>query len=108
MNNNSNYINLIEPTPKLHSRKCKAIALALRIFLQTTTPLSALVAWYLYDYFVAGAILLLSFIIMGIVRSKLRNSVIPLTQQEYHYTDEGIANWYTAKRLCIGEDNVSK
>jgi len=45
---------------------------------------------------------------MGIIRSKLRNSVIPLTQQEYHYNDEAIANWYTAKRLCFGEDNDKK
>jgi hypothetical protein len=102
--NDSDYINLIEPTPKLHSKKCRTIALLLRLFLQFATPLSALVAWYFYDYFVAGATLLLSFIIMGIVRAKLRNSVIPLTQQEYHYNDDGIANWYTAKRLCIGEE----
>jgi len=106
--NESNYINLIEPTPKLYSRKCQIIALFVRLFLQFTTLLSALLAWYFYDYFVAGATLLLSFIIMGIIRSKLRNSVIPRTQQEYHYTDEGIATWYTAKRLCLGEDNVSK
>ena len=105
---NNDYIDLIEPTPKLYSRKCRLIARGIKYALQFTLPLLTLVMWYLYDYFVAGATLLLTFIIMGIVRSKLRNSVIPLKQQEYHYTDEGIANWFTAKRLCFGEDNAKK
>jgi len=105
---NSNYINFIKPTPKLHSRKCRFLAKAITFILRFTILLLTLVAWYLYDYFIAGATLLISFIIMGIIRSKLRNSVIPLTQQEYHYNDEAIANWYTAKRLCFGEDNDKK
>jgi hypothetical protein len=102
------YIELIEPTPTLHTPKCKIKAFMLRLFLQLTTPTVGLVSWWLYDYFIAGACVLLSFIIMGIVRSKLRNSVIPLTQQEYHYNDSGIANWYTAKKLCFGDDNEKK
>lgn len=57
-------------------------------------------AWYFYDYFIAGAILLLSFIIMGIIRSKLRNSAIPPSQREYHYNDKGIADWFVARELC--------
>jgi hypothetical protein len=72
----------------------------LKIFLQYTTFIVAIITWYFYDYFIAIATLLLSFIIMGIIRSKLRNSVIPVSQREYHYTDEGIADWYTAKVLC--------
>lgn len=94
-------IDLIEPTPKLHSKRCKLISLILRLFLQFTTFISAMIAWYLYDYFIAGAILLLSFIIMGIIRSKIRNSVIPIKQREFQYNDQGIADWYTARELCI-------
>jgi len=97
----TDYIDLIEPTPKLKTKKCKFVAFLLKLFLQYTTFLAAIIAWYLYDYFIAIATLLLSFIIMGIIRSKLRNSVIPLSQREYHYTDAGIADWYTAKVLCL-------
>jgi hypothetical protein len=64
-----------------------------------------LIIWYYYDYFIAGAALLLGFIIIGIIRAKLRNSVIPLTQREYHYSDAAIAEWYSAKILCMESDN---
>ena len=96
----TDYIDLIEPTPKLKTKKCKFFSFMLKIFLQYATFIVAIIAWYFYDYFIAIATLLLSFIIMGIIRSKLRNSVIPVSQREYHYTDEGIADWYTAKVLC--------
>ena len=101
-----NYIEMIEPTPKLYSKKCKTISFLLKLFLQYTTILSSLAAWYMYDYFIALLTLVLSFIVMGIIRSNLRNSVIPITQREYHYNDQGIADWYTAKELCY-ESNQS-
>ena len=96
----TDYIDLIEPTPTLHSKKCKFIAFCIKIFLQYAMFIAAFIAWYLYDYFIAGATLLISFIIIGIVRAKMRNSVIPSHQREYHYNDEGIATWFTAKELC--------
>ena len=97
----TDFIDLIEPTPKLKTKKCKTISLLLRVFLQFTTFLASLTAWYLYDYFIALLTLVLSFIIMGIIRSKIRNSVIPPKQREYQYNDQGIADWYTARELCI-------
>ena len=99
----NNFINMLKPTPEPKSTKCKLIAFLVRVFLQFTTPLSGLIAWYFYDYFIAIAVLLLSFIIMGIIRSKLRNSSIPSSQQEYHYNDKGIANWYVRKEFCLEE-----
>jgi len=98
-----NIIDMIESTPKLHSRKCKGIALLLKIFLQFSTVLSGLLTWYLYDYFIAIAVLLVTFIVIGIIRSKLRNEVIPANQQEYQYNDKGIADWFTAKKICNDE-----
>jgi hypothetical protein len=74
------------------------------VFLQFGTIIIGFVMWFLYDYFVAIAALLLSFIIIGIIRSKLRNSVIPLSQREYQYNDQGIAEWYMARELCFGID----
>jgi len=94
-------IDMIEQTPKLKTKKCKLISLLLRVFLQYSIYPIALATWFLYDYFIAGAIFILSYIIIGIIRSKLRNSVIPLKQREYQYNDKGIADWYTAKILCI-------
>ena len=100
-------LELIEPTPRLHSTKCKITAFSIRVFLQFTTLISALTAWYLYDYFIAVATLLITFIVMGIIRSKMRNSVIPPHQREYAYTDEGIAAWFTAKELCIESEPIT-
>ena len=97
----TDFIDMIEPTPKLKTRKCRFISLSLRLFLQFTTVVVGLIAWYFYDYFIAIGALLLSFIIVGIIRAKLRNSVIPTKQREYHYSDQGIADWYTARELCI-------
>ena len=97
----TDFIELIEPTPKLRTKKCKLISFLVRMFLQYTTFIAALLAWYIYDYFIAIAVLLLSFIIMGIIRSKIRNAVIPSKQKEYQYNDEGIANWYVSRELCI-------
>ncbi len=101
----NDFIEMIEPTPKLNSKKCKLIALLLRVFLQFTTFIASLLAWYLFDYFIAILTLVLSFIIIGIIRSKLRNAVIPLKQREYQYNDQGIADWYTAKELCYETQN---
>jgi hypothetical protein len=98
------FIEMMEPTPTLHSKKCRLIALLLRLFLQYASAVAALAAWYLYDFFIAGLTLVLAFIIMGIIRSKLRNSVIPPSQREYHYSDKSIAEWYSAKTICYETD----
>ncbi|WP_415396059.1 hypothetical protein [Sulfurimonas sp. CS5] len=100
----NDFIEMMEPTPKLHSKKCKLISFTIRIFLQFFIYIVALIVWLLFDYFIAIATLLLSFIIMGIIRSKIRNSVIPSKQREYQYSDQGIADWFTSKELCF-EDN---
>ncbi len=98
------FIQLAESTPKLYSKKCRFVSLLLRLFLQYATILSGLITWYLYDFFIALLSLVLTFIIMGIIRSKLRNSAIPPSQREYHYSDKNIADWYTAKELCYESD----
>jgi len=97
----NNFIDMIEPTPKIYSKKCKFISLLLRIFLEFSTIFITLLTWYVYDYFIAFFTMILNFIIIGIIRAKLRNNVIPIKQREYQYNDKGIADWYTAKELCI-------
>ena len=97
----TDFIDQIEATPKLRTSKCKLISLSIRIFLQLTSYIVGLIAWYYYDYFIAIALFLLSFIIIGIVRSKMMHSAIPPSQHEYTYNTQGIADWYTARELCI-------
>ena len=97
----NDFLDLIEPTPKVKSRKCKVLVFIIAFLLRFSTIITALTAWYLYDYFIAGATLLITFLIVGIVRSKLRNDVIPPNQREFHYTDNAIAAWYVAKRICF-------
>ena len=97
-------IDMIEPTPKLHAKRCKLISFLLKIFLQFSIYILTIAAWLLYDYFIAFFTLILSYLIIGIIRSKLRNSVIPIKQREYQYNDKGIADWYTARELCIEID----
>ncbi|MCF6340291.1 MAG: hypothetical protein L3J10_06035 [Sulfurimonas sp.] len=104
----NDFINMIEPTPILKCKKCKMIAFLIKIFLQYSIYIIGIITWFLYDYFIAGAIFLLSYIVIGIIRAKLRNSVIPTKQREYHYNDKDIADWYTAKELCYEDENTSK
>ena len=99
----NDFIDMIEPTPILKTKKCKFISILLQLFLQFSIYASTAISWYLYDYFIAFFTLILSFIIVGIIRSKLRNVSIPFKQREYQYNDKGIATWYTAKVLCLEE-----
>lgn len=98
---NEDFLEMIEPTPKLISKKCKLISLILRIFLQFSIYILTVTSWLVYDYFIAFFTFILSFIIIGIIRSKLRNSVIPFKQREYQYSDKAIADWYTSKEFCL-------
>jgi hypothetical protein len=99
----NDFIDMIEPTPKLHSKKCRIIAFCIEILLKYSIYAVMALVWYKYDFFISLFALMLSFIIVGIIRSKLRNSAIPPSQREYHYNDKGIAAWYTAKEICYDE-----
>ncbi|MDA7816559.1 hypothetical protein N9A28_00025 [Sulfurimonas sp.] len=97
----NDFIDMIEQTPKIETQKCKLVSILLWLTLQYSIYVITIIAFYMYDYFIAFLALVLSFIVIGIVRSKIRNSVIPVKQREYHYTDRGIADWYTARELCL-------
>ncbi|MCF6309451.1 MAG: hypothetical protein L3J19_03090 [Sulfurimonas sp.] len=97
----NDFIEMIEPTPKINTKKCRIVSFIIWLFLQFSIYITTLLSWYLYDYFIAFFTLMLSFIVVGIIRSKLRNSVIPAKQREYQYTDKAIADWYTDRELCI-------
>ena len=102
---NHEILEMLEPTPKLKSKKCKIISLFIRIFLQFGIYIIALIIWYKQDYFIAIASLIASYIVMGIIRSKVRNSVIPPKQREHQYSDKEIADWYVAREFCFESSN---
>ena len=93
-------IDMIEETPKLNSKRCKLISLAISSAISYSPYIVTSIFWINYDYFIAFFALILSFIIVGIIRAKIRNIAIPSKQQEYPYNDKGIADWYTAKEIC--------
>jgi len=98
-------IEMLEPTPKLHTKKCQIVSYLIWFFLKFSTYIATAISWYIYDYFIAFFVLILAFIVMGIIRSKIRNIAIPQKQQEHQYNDKEIADWYTAREICIGYDN---
>jgi len=100
---NDEILEMLEPTPILHSKKCKLLSLSLRLFLQFGIYAVALVVWFIFDYFIAIASLIASFIIMGIVRSKIRNDAIPNKQREHQYSDKEIADWFVAREFCFDD-----
>jgi hypothetical protein len=92
-------IPLIEPTPEPVKPLCRIAARLLGWLLSYGTYLLSAAAWYLYDWFYAVAALLLGFILFGILRAKIRNSIIPVQQQEYRYSDQAIAKWFVVRRM---------
>lgn len=102
------FLEPLEPTPILTSKKCKLIALCIEILLKYSTLAIAVIVLYMYDLFFAFLSLGLSYLIVGIIRSKLRNSSIPNKQREHYYNDKDIATWFTKKEFCFGEDSKAE
>jgi uncharacterized membrane protein YhaH (DUF805 family) len=100
----NDYIEMIESTPKLKSKRCRAVSFSIWVVLRFGIYVTTALSWYIYDYFIAFFILILSYIVMGIIRSKLRNTAIPSKQLEYTYSDKEIADWYTSREICIEYD----
>lgn len=91
----------INPTPSLPSKKCRILARLLGWALSYGYFAVALIVWWKLDWFFGIAVVLLGFILMGIVRSKLRNDSIPPAQREYAYDDYAIATWYLSRNHCF-------
>ncbi len=100
---NYDCIELIEPTPKLKTKRCQVLAMGIATALFITPFIVALILWYNYDLFIGIVGLGIAYLVVGIIRSKLRTLSIPPHQLEYNYTDSAIAAWFTAKHLCYEE-----
>ncbi len=94
-------IPLIEPTPEPTKAVCRFAAAVLGYFLSYGTYVIAVMVLLFYDWFYAIGALLTGFVVLGIIRAKIRNASIPLQQQEYQYTDQAIAKWFIVRKtLC--------
>lgn len=91
----------IDVTPTLPTRKCRFLARTLGWALSYGNYAVALLIGWKSDWFIAIGVLLLGYIIFGILRSKLRNDSIPVSQREYEYTDYAIATWYLSRNACF-------
>jgi hypothetical protein len=93
-------IDMIKPTPKLKTKKCNILMYLLYFFLKSFTIGIMLIVYIKYDWFWSFISFLFAYIIIGIIKSKLRIMSIPFNQLEYNYTDKEIATWYIFKHLC--------
>ena len=90
-------------TPKPPTKGCKLLHLILSSFLSYGTYLITLGVWFMYNWYYALSALLLAFILIGILRSKLLHSSVPKVQQEFTYSDRDIAAWYLHMSICPSE-----
>lgn len=88
-------------TPEPPNKICRLLTLALASFLSYGTYFFAAAAWWFYNWYYALSALLLAFILIGILRSKLLHTFIPRVQQEFTYSDKDIAAWYLHSTLCF-------
>jgi len=87
-------------TPQLPNKGCKILLFLLTLFLSYGAVIIALCVWWFYNWYYALSALLLSFILMGILRSKLLHSSIPKVQQEFTYSDRDIIGWFLHMNIC--------
>jgi hypothetical protein len=99
-------IELIQPTPIFKTKKCLFLVHLIRYTLQYLHVGLFLVGVYMYDFIIGFVFLAITYIIVGIIRSKLRIVAIPPSQLELSYDDFSIASWYAYKYLCY--ENIEK
>lgn len=90
-------------TPQPPTKGCKLLHFLLSGFLSFGTYLITLGVWVMYNWYYALSALLLAFILIGILRSKLLHSSVPKVQQEFTYSDKDIAAWYLHMYICPSE-----
>ncbi len=93
-------IDMIEPTPTPDTLTCKVYVWLITLSLKSAALLLALLVWARFDAVMAFFALLLGYLIIGIVRAKLRADAIPRHQLEHPYSDYAIACWVAMRRLC--------
>lgn len=94
-------VELKEEIPKFNILKCQILATLLWLFLQYFIYIVMLIVWIWYDFFLSIFALMISFLIIGIIRSKLRYITLLPKHLELEYDDKSIAYLYVAKNICF-------
>jgi len=97
---NNEIIEPIQEVPTLKTSLCKTYALILYLCIRYISIVIALYIWYQYHLFYAFGALFMGFLIMGILKAKMRDSAIPQKQHERNYTDKELAIWFMYKEVC--------
>lgn len=95
----NDFIPFIHPTPEPQQTRCRILVALIAATLSYGAYLFPLLVWWMSDIFYALGTLIVSYLVIGIIRSKLRNSSIPREQQEYNYTDHAVAAWFVSRHL---------
>jgi len=93
-------MDLYTQTPEPPNQQCLLLRIVLSIFLSYGIYIITLGVWLVYNWYYALSALLLSFVLMGILRSKLLHASIPKAQQEFTYSDKDIAAWFLHLHIC--------
>ena len=90
----------IEVVPEFEDKKCRNLALVIRL-LFNTLPLILFVVFYLmYGLYFGIGSWIVGYIFTSVFVSKKRQEVIPFAQSEFDYTNMQIAKFYVKKELC--------
>jgi len=87
-------IELFIPTPKAKTSMEKILIFLLGSVLVFGAFIIAGFMWYIYDWFYGAVGLLLGYLLLGILSSKIRQYSVPSTQWEHKYNGYELARWY--------------
>jgi len=89
-----------KPIYILPTFRCKLLAQLLQYTLMFGSITVAFLALYFYDWFIALVGFLFSYIVLGIIRSKIRLVTLHPTQFEENFSDKELAILYISKYFC--------
>lgn len=97
-------IELFKPVPKMRNKKERIIQGLLAFVLSFGFLLISLLFWWQTNWYVALFSLPFSYLVIGIISSKLVHLSVPFKQREFHYSSMQIAAW--SVRYWYGSDDL--
>ena len=86
-------LELVTPVPKLKSFWHKSLQYMMGIFLDYGAFIIAAIMLLFFHWYIALSTLLVTYLVVGIISSKLVHHFIPLHQQELNYSSFEISAW---------------
>ena len=89
-------LELFEPVPVLNNNKEKLLVFLISLSLSYGYIIIALFVWWDTSWYIALSALLLSYIVTGIISSKILHQYVPQRQHEFTYSSKELASWIVA------------